>query len=41
MIFAATGDNMHALPLLRQALEMDDGNAQAKELLTRLASPEE
>lgn len=41
MIFAATGDNMHALPLLRQALEMDDGNAQAKELLNRLASPEE
>lgn len=32
-IFLGTNDKMHALPLLRQALEQDPQNAQAKELL--------
>lgn len=32
MVFNKTGDNMHALPLLRTALELEPENAQAKEL---------
>ena len=35
-----TGDNMHALPLLRLALEQDPANDQARDLLTQ-ASREE
>lgn len=32
---------MHALPLLRQALEMDAANAQARELLSKLTPVED
>ena len=35
-VFVHTGDNMHAVPLLRQALELDPANAQAKELLEQI-----
>ena len=39
-VFVRTGDNMHALPLLRLALEQDPANDQARDLLTQ-ASREE
>lgn len=34
-IFIGTNDNMHALPLLRQALEQDPDNIQARELMEK------
>ncbi|MDE6735464.1 MAG: tetratricopeptide repeat protein [Desulfovibrio sp.] len=34
-VFLATGDRMHALPLLRTALELEPGNTEAQELLAR------
>ena len=34
-VFVRTGDNMHALPLLRLALEQDPANDQARDLLTQ------
>lgn len=37
-VFINTNDKMHALPLLRQALEQDPENAQARELLARADS---
>lgn len=36
LVFVRTGDNMHAMPLLRLALELDANNAQAKELLDKI-----
>ncbi|WP_297848109.1 lipopolysaccharide assembly protein LapB [uncultured Desulfovibrio sp.] len=35
-VFVQTGDNMHALPLLRQALEQDPENSTAKEMLEQI-----
>lgn len=35
-VFVRTGDNMHALPLLRLALEQDPANDQARDLLTQV-----
>ncbi len=32
-VFMSTNDKMHAMPLLRQALEQDPENAEARELL--------
>lgn len=37
-VFLNTNDKMHALPLLRTALELDPQNAQAKEMLARADS---
>ena len=37
-VFLATNDRMHALPLLRAALELEPGNAAAQELLARAES---
>lgn len=34
-VFMASNDKMHALPLLRQAIEQDPENAEARELLAR------
>ncbi len=34
-VFLATNDGMHALPLLRTALELEPDNAQARELLSK------
>ncbi|WP_300127769.1 tetratricopeptide repeat protein, partial [Desulfovibrio sp.] len=34
-VFLATNDRMHALPLLRTALELEPGNAEARDLLAR------
>ncbi len=39
-VFLNTNDKMHALPLLRQAVEMDPQNAQAREALARAEAPE-
>ena len=36
--FMATNDRMHALPLLRTALELEPDNAEARELLARAES---
>lgn len=35
-VFMSTNDKMHALPLLRQALEQDPENEQAKELMAKV-----
>lgn len=37
-VFMATNDRMHALPLLRTALELEPDNAEARELLARAES---
>ncbi|MBD5626423.1 MAG: tetratricopeptide repeat protein [Desulfovibrio sp.] len=37
-VFLATDDRMHALPLLRTALELEPDNAEARELLARAES---
>lgn len=39
-VFLATNDRMHALPLLRTALELAPDNAEAKELLSRAEAGE-
>lgn len=39
-VFLNTNDKMHALPLLRTALELDPQNAQAREMMSRMDSAE-
>ena len=40
-VFVQTGDNMHALPLLRLALEQDPGNGTARDMLAQVGQADQ
>ena len=40
-VFVQTGDNMHALPLLRLALEQDPGNGTARDMLAQVGQTDQ